>query len=62
MEVICNDCPAGGVSIYNPVFWGMNIESGKAYHLVMYIKSTEPAELTVRLTSSDGMQTLVQLR
>jgi hypothetical protein len=23
MEVLCNDCPAGGVGIYNPGFWGM---------------------------------------
>lgn len=23
MEALCNDCPAGGVGIYNPGFWGM---------------------------------------
>ena len=23
MEVLCDDCPAGGVGIYNPGFWGM---------------------------------------
>jgi len=25
MEVLCDDCPTGGVGIYNPGFWGMNI-------------------------------------
>ena len=23
MEVLCDNCPAGGVGIYNPGFWGM---------------------------------------
>jgi hypothetical protein len=23
MEVLYNDCPAGGIGIYNPGFWGM---------------------------------------
>jgi hypothetical protein len=23
MEVLCDDCPVGGVGIYNPGFWGM---------------------------------------
>ncbi|KAL6848924.1 hypothetical protein ACP4OV_021507 [Aristida adscensionis] len=27
MEVLCNDCPTGGVGIYNPGFWGMNLAS-----------------------------------
>jgi len=54
MEVLCNDCPAGGVGIYNPGFWCMNIEDGKAYNLVMYVKSPETADLTVSLTSPDG--------
>jgi len=35
-----------------------NIEGGKAYDLVMYVKSTQSLELTVQLTSSDGLQTL----
>jgi alpha-L-arabinofuranosidase len=25
MEVLCDDCPVGGVGIYNPGFWGMVI-------------------------------------
>uniref|UniRef100_A0A0E0MJ79 non-reducing end alpha-L-arabinofuranosidase n=1 Tax=Oryza punctata TaxID=4537 RepID=A0A0E0MJ79_ORYPU len=58
MEVLCDNCPAGGVGIYNPGFWGMNIEDGKTYNLVMYVKSPETVELTVSLTSSDGSQNL----
>jgi len=23
MEVLCDNCPPGGVGIYNPGFWGM---------------------------------------
>uniref|UniRef100_A0ACD5ZWE3 Uncharacterized protein n=1 Tax=Avena sativa TaxID=4498 RepID=A0ACD5ZWE3_AVESA len=58
MEVLCDECPAGSVGIYNPGFWGMNIEEGKAYNLVMYIRSMEPVELTASLKSSDGLQNL----
>ncbi|KAL5215448.1 hypothetical protein ABZP36_006849 [Zizania latifolia] len=58
MEVLCGDCPAGGVGIYNPGFWGMNIEDGKNYSFVMYAKSLENTNLTVSLTSSDGLQNL----
>ncbi|XP_006652147.1 alpha-L-arabinofuranosidase 1-like [Oryza brachyantha] len=58
MEVLCGDCPAGGVGIYNPGFWGMNIEDGKSYSLVMYAKSSENTELIVSLTSYDGLQNL----
>nr|CAB3489555.1 unnamed protein product [Digitaria exilis] len=61
MEVLCNDCRAGGVGIYNPGFWGMNIEDGKTYNLVMYVKSPETAYLTVSLTSSDGSQNLASV-
>jgi len=58
MEVLCDNCPAGGVGIYNPGFWGMNIEDGKTYNLVMYAKSPETTDLTVSLTSADGSQSL----
>ncbi|PWZ32930.1 Alpha-L-arabinofuranosidase 1 [Zea mays] len=58
MEVLCDECPAGGVGVYNPGFWGMNIEDGKAYNLVMYVQSPETKDLTVSLTSSDGLQNL----
>ncbi|VAH92861.1 unnamed protein product [Triticum turgidum subsp. durum] len=61
MEVLCDECPAGGVGIYNPGFWGMNIEDGKTYNLVMYVKSAEAADLTVSLASSDGLQKLASV-
>ncbi|GJN07087.1 hypothetical protein PR202_ga24880 [Eleusine coracana subsp. coracana] len=52
MEVLCDKCPAGGVGIYNPGFWGMNIEEGKTYNLVMYVRSPESVELRASLTCS----------
>ncbi|PWZ45940.1 Alpha-L-arabinofuranosidase 1 [Zea mays] len=66
MEVLCDNCPTGGVGVYNPGFWGMvlilatfkNIEEGKAYNLVMFVKSPETTDLTVSLTSSNGLQNL----
>ncbi|KAL6648248.1 hypothetical protein ACP70R_012472 [Stipagrostis hirtigluma subsp. patula] len=63
MEVLCEDsgtnaCPSGGVGIYNPGYWGMNIERTKVYRVSMYIKSSDSVDLTVSLTSSDGLQNL----
>ncbi|CAM0883964.1 unnamed protein product [Alopecurus aequalis] len=55
MEIFCDNCSAG---IYNTGFWGMNIEEGKTYNLVMYIRSMEPVELTASLTCSDGLQNM----
>ncbi|KAK3118313.1 hypothetical protein QOZ80_9BG0697140 [Eleusine coracana subsp. coracana] len=50
MDVLCEKCPGGRVGIYNPGFWGMNIEEGKSYNLLMYVKSLESVELTASLT------------
>ncbi|KAL7583824.1 hypothetical protein Lser_V15G42661 [Lactuca serriola] len=60
MEVVCDtsSCPAGGVGVYNPGYWGMNIEKGKTYKFVVYIRSLNPINVTVSLTDSTGMQTL----
>nr|GEZ04585.1 alpha-L-arabinofuranosidase 1-like [Tanacetum cinerariifolium]GEZ27499.1 alpha-L-arabinofuranosidase 1-like [Tanacetum cinerariifolium] len=63
MEVLCdsegvNACPDGGVGLYNPGYWGMNIEQGKTYQLVLYIRSVDSINVTVSLTDSTGMQTL----
>ncbi|MBA0734612.1 hypothetical protein Gogos_018512, partial [Gossypium gossypioides] len=63
MEVLCNSedthiCPSGGVGIYNPGFWGMNIEQGKSYKIVFYVRSTGAIDISVSFTSSDGLQTL----
>ncbi|KAG8372213.1 hypothetical protein BUALT_Bualt12G0043100 [Buddleja alternifolia] len=63
MDVLCdhdgaNMCPAGGVGIYNPGFWGMNIEQGKTYKLVLYARSLGPIDVSVSLTGSNGSQTL----
>nr|XP_043619691.1 alpha-L-arabinofuranosidase 1 [Erigeron canadensis] len=59
MEVLCdNDCPVGGVGIYNPGYWGMNIEEGKTYNLVLYIRSSGSVNVSASLTDSTGLQTL----
>ncbi|KAL6997830.1 aspartate-semialdehyde dehydrogenase-like protein [Sarracenia purpurea var. burkii] len=62
MEVLCgegsNACPNGGVGIYNPGFWGMNIQQGKVYKVVLYIRSLQPVNVSVSLTSSNGSQIL----
>ncbi|CAL9046192.1 alpha-L-arabinofuranosidase 1-like isoform X1 [Musa acuminata AAA Group] len=59
MEVLCdnngsNICPAGGVGVYNPGFWGMNIQQGKAYKIALHVRTSESMTLYLSLTSSDG--------
>ncbi|KAK4346118.1 hypothetical protein RND71_036294 [Anisodus tanguticus] len=63
VQVLCdiegaNICPGGGVGVYNPGFWGMNIEQGKRYKLVFYVRSEEPINLSVALTGSNGLKKL----
>ncbi|NP_001233925.2 alpha-L-arabinofuranosidase precursor [Solanum lycopersicum] len=63
VQVLCdhtgaNICPDGGVGIYNPGFWGMNIEQGKSYKLVLYVRSEESVNVSVALTGSNGLQKL----
>ncbi|PKI58955.1 alpha-L-arabinofuranosidase 1 [Punica granatum] len=63
MDVLCdasgaNTCPDGGVGVYNPGFWGMNIEKGKTYKVLFYVKALGSLNLTVSLTGSSGQPTL----
>lgn len=63
MEVLCdtggsNICPPAGVGIYNPGYWGMNIEQGKSYKAILYVRSLDLVNITVSLTSMDGLQVL----
>ncbi|KAK3126073.1 hypothetical protein QOZ80_7BG0613510 [Eleusine coracana subsp. coracana] len=63
MEVLCeskgtNVCPSGGVGVYNPGYWGMNIERRKVYKVSLHIRSSDAVSLTVSLTSSDGQHKL----
>ncbi|XVF56344.1 hypothetical protein PTKIN_Ptkin06aG0112100 [Pterospermum kingtungense] len=63
MEVLCNSeganiCPSGGVGVYNPGFWGMNIEQGKSYKVVFHVRSTGSINISVSFTGSNGLQTL----
>ncbi|KAL5707693.1 non-reducing end alpha-L-arabinofuranosidase [Ranunculus cassubicifolius] len=62
-DVLCdttgsNVCPAGGVGIYNPGYWGMNIEEGKTYKVVLHVKSLDAVDISVSLTSANGSQNL----
>ncbi|XP_047066848.1 alpha-L-arabinofuranosidase 1-like [Lolium rigidum] len=63
MEVLCdskgtNVCPSGGVGVYNPGYWGMNIERRKSYKVSLHIRSSDAVSLSVSLRSSDGLQKL----
>ncbi|KAG2262607.1 hypothetical protein Bca52824_069686 [Brassica carinata] len=60
MEVLCNSngCPSQGVGVYNPGYWGMNIEEGKKYKVTFYVRSTGDIDVSVSLTSSNGSLTL----
>ncbi|KAL5546895.1 hypothetical protein UlMin_006582 [Ulmus minor] len=63
VDVLCdstgaNLCPTSGVGVYNPGFWGMNIEEGKSYKVVFYVRSSGSINLSVALTSSNGSQSL----
>ncbi|EHA8590815.1 alpha-L-arabinofuranosidase 1 [Cocos nucifera] len=63
MEVLCDSkgsivCPQNGVGIYNPGYWGMNIEQGKIYKVILHVRSSESVTISVSLTSSDGLQKL----
>ncbi|VVA97149.1 unnamed protein product [Arabis nemorensis] len=60
MDVLCdsNGCPSGGVGVYNPGYWGMNIEEGKKYKVAFYVRSTGDIDVYVSLTSSNGSLTL----
>ncbi|CAI9101050.1 OLC1v1038286C3 [Oldenlandia corymbosa var. corymbosa] len=63
MEVLCdyegaNKCPLGGVGIYNPGYWGMNIEQGKTYQVILYVRSLGSINVSVSLNGANGLQTL----
>ncbi|XP_010464752.1 PREDICTED: alpha-L-arabinofuranosidase 1-like [Camelina sativa] len=60
MDVLCDSqgCPSGGVGVYNPGYWGMNIQEGKKYKVALYVRSTGDIDLSVSLTSSSGSRTL----
>ncbi|XP_057547583.1 alpha-L-arabinofuranosidase 1-like [Amaranthus tricolor] len=63
MDVLCDDigpkvCPKGGVGVYNPGFWGMNIEQGNTYKVVFYVRSAGSINVDVSLASSNGREVL----
>ncbi|XP_022983725.1 alpha-L-arabinofuranosidase 1-like isoform X2 [Cucurbita maxima] len=63
MDVLCdsegiNVCPTGGVGIYNPGFWGMNIKQGKAYKVTLFVRSSGKIDVSISLTDSSGLKKL----
>ncbi|KAI3889271.1 hypothetical protein MKX03_003948 [Papaver bracteatum] len=60
MDVLCENegCPPGGVGIYNPGYWGMNIENGKTYNVVFHVRSLGSVDLSVSLASTNRSQIL----
>ncbi|KAI3899813.1 hypothetical protein MKW92_036678 [Papaver armeniacum] len=58
MDVLCDNegCPPGGVGIYNPGYWGMNIEDGKTYSVVFHIRSLGSVSISISLASMNGSQ------
>ncbi|XP_073152281.1 alpha-L-arabinofuranosidase 1-like [Henckelia pumila] len=63
MDVLCDHdgpetCPDGGVGIFNPGFWGMNIELGKTYKLVLYVRASQSVNITASLVGSIEPKTL----
>eukprot|EP00249_Psilotum_nudum_P011384 c23140_g1_i1 orf=470-2455(+) len=60
IEVLCDICPLGGVGVYNPGFWGMDIVADNKYKVVLWISSTDYINMSVAFTSSDGTVTLAR--
>eukprot|EP00249_Psilotum_nudum_P010733 c22727_g1_i1 orf=304-2277(-) len=60
MEILCDSCPPGGVGVYNPGFWGMDIVTGEKYMVTFWIRSTDSINISVAFTSSDRLMTLAQ--
>ncbi|RHN75759.1 putative glycosidase [Medicago truncatula] len=57
MDILCQgkSCPRSGVGISNPGYWGMNIEQGKMYKVVLHVKSLGPIDLKVSFVGVNGV-------
>lgn len=53
MDVLCDNCPSG-VGISNPGYWGMNIQQGKKYKVVFFVKSAGPIDMTVSFKNAQS--------
>ncbi|KAF1883237.1 hypothetical protein Lal_00030341 [Lupinus albus] len=59
MQVLCGDtkpCPSSGVGISNPGFWGMNIEKGKKYKIIYYVKAMSMTDLETSFTGAGDVK------
>ncbi|XP_054784087.1 alpha-L-arabinofuranosidase 1-like [Prosopis cineraria] len=60
MDILCPSpakCP-NGVGLSNPGFWGMNIEEGKEYRVIFYLRALGSINLKVAFTGADGKEAL----
>lgn len=60
VDVHCSPttCPPGGVGVYNPGYWGMNIEEGKTYKVVFFMRSSGPLDAILSFFNADGTDVL----
>ncbi|XP_054794060.1 alpha-L-arabinofuranosidase 1-like [Prosopis cineraria] len=58
LDILCpspSKCP-NGVGLSNPGFWGMNIEQGKKYRIIFYLRALGPINLKVAFTGENGKE------
>ncbi|KAI9118706.1 hypothetical protein K1719_010151 [Acacia pycnantha] len=58
LNVLCHSpekCPQG-VGLSNPGFWGMNIEQGKEYKVVFFVRSSTSIDLKVSFMGANGVE------
>ncbi|KAL3679003.1 hypothetical protein R1sor_021959 [Riccia sorocarpa] len=55
-----NPCPAGGVGVINPGYWGIDVRAGKFYTVTFWLRSDTSVNLTVKFISEDEQRTLAQ--
>ncbi|CAL0323340.1 unnamed protein product [Lupinus luteus] len=59
MQVLCGaikPCPSSGVGISNPGFWGMNIERGKMYQIIFYVKALAMSNLQISFVGAGDVK------
>ncbi|KAL2613771.1 hypothetical protein R1flu_025463 [Riccia fluitans] len=51
-------CPADGVGVVNPGYWGINVRVGKFYTVTFWLRSDTSVNLLVKFISEDETRTL----
>ncbi|KAL3679004.1 hypothetical protein R1sor_021960 [Riccia sorocarpa] len=64
ISVLCgtasNPCPADGVGVVNPGYWGIDVRAGKFYTVTFWLRSDTSVDLAVKFISEDEQRTLAQ--